>query len=104
MPHNSAHHLVHLATLSKKQQKKFVSKFVLILAVVGPLMTLPQIYNVWFKKDIDGVSLLSWAFYAFGSVIWFIYAVQRKDKALTISSFLWVLMDIAVAAGIIILG
>lgn len=89
-----------LQTLIKKN--KWLCRVTLILAIVGPLMTLPQIYEVWINRQSSGVSILSWAFYVFSSLIWLLYAVKIKDKPLYISSGLWVVMNFLVVLGLIL--
>jgi uncharacterized protein with PQ loop repeat len=104
MPYHSAHHLVNLSILNKKREKRIVSRFVMILSVIGPITTIPQIYKVWFGGDANGVSETTWLFYVINSVIWLVYGLQIKNKPIIISSSLWVLMDTAVALGVIIYG
>lgn len=71
-------------------------------AIVEPLMTIPQIYQIWSTKQAQGVSLLSWVFYLIAAVIWLLYGIKVKDKAVIIASVLWVFVEGLVIAGILV--
>jgi len=70
--------------------------------ILGPIFTLPQIYQIFHYHTAAGVSAFSWFFYSFAAVFWFIYGLVHKDKAIAISYFLWVIVDFIVAVGAII--
>lgn len=99
MPHHSAHHWIRLKQLNKKQQQQLIRRSVLAIAIIEPIMTLPQIHEVWIKHHTSGVSISTWSLYALAAVIWLLYGLQLKDKPLIISSMLWIIMDSAVAVG-----
>ena len=102
MPHHSAHYRVRIKKLSNKQRKQLIRRSVLAIAVIEPIMTLPQIYEIWIKQKVEGVSTLTWGLYMGSAVIWLLYGLQLKDKPLIISSTLWVFTDMAVAVGTIV--
>lgn len=72
------------------------------VAIAGPLMTLPQIYQIFSTKTAQGISLTTWGLYCVSSAVWFLYGLKIKDKPLIIASFLWVLMEALVVAGTVI--
>lgn len=102
MPHHSAHHRVRIKKLTKKQQKQLIKRSVLVVAVVEPAMTIPQIYEIWGNKSAGGVSETTWGLYIGAAVIWLLYGIQLKDKPLIVSSCLWIITEIAVFAGALI--
>jgi uncharacterized protein with PQ loop repeat len=83
-------------------KNKWLRRMTFVLAVAAPLMTFPQIYEIWISKRSGGVSLLSWGFYVFSSIIWFLYAIKIKDKPLYISSGLWICANFLVVLGLIL--
>jgi uncharacterized protein with PQ loop repeat len=103
MPH-IAHHkrITHQNFQALILKNRFLTRLTLALAVIGPLMTIPQIYEIWVCHRSDGVSVISWGFYVFSSSVWLLYGIKIKDRALWISSGLWVLMNFAVATGALI--
>ena len=102
MPAHSAPHRILNFKLNKKQQKKLIRRSVLAMAVIEPIMTLPQVYQIWINKQAEGVSGLTWGFYIIAAVVWLLYGLQIKDKPLIISSVLWIFMEIAIVVGTII--
>jgi uncharacterized protein with PQ loop repeat len=79
-----------------------IRKLVLILAVIEPIMTLPQIYEIWVKHQIAGVSLSTWSFYLFAAIVWTVYSIQIKDLPIFLSSSLWVITEGLVVLGLLI--
>lgn len=102
MPHHSAHHRIRIKKLNKKQQKQLIRRSVLAVAIIEPAMTLPQIYEIWFKHKAEGVSALTWGMYISAAFVWLFYGIQLKDKPLIISSILWILTEAAVVTGTLI--
>ena len=72
------------------------------MAVAEPLSTLPQLYEIWIKHQSEGVSVLSWSLFAIAALIWLLYGLKIKDKAVIISSSLWVVTEAAVVAGVLL--
>jgi uncharacterized protein with PQ loop repeat len=82
--------------------KRVIRHMVLAMAVIEPLMTIPQILEIWVKQQAAGVSSLTWGFYLLSAVIWTIYGLQIKDKPIIIASILWIVMESAVLVGTLI--
>lgn len=101
MARHYAHHRARLHRLTKKQKEFLIRRAVLIVAIAEPLMTIPQIYEVWVNHQKAGVSLLTWAMYVVAAFIWLLYGLQLKDKPLIVSSSLWILTEAAVVAGVL---
>ena len=53
---------------SPRQDKwaRFVDKFIYIVAIFGPLVTIPQLWNIWVIKEAAGVSMITWSGYLLG--------------------------------------
>jgi len=98
-------HMSRSAWLQLKQQQKAESylfdKLVLGIALVGPLITTTQIYQIWKVKAAAGNSLLTWGFYTFSSIVWLVYGIRQKNKPLCVSSFLWLVTEGAIVAEIL---
>ena len=102
MSRHFAHHRIRFKHLSHRQQKSLIKRSVLVIAVIEPLMTLPQVYQIWILKKAEGVSGLTWGLYLIAAVIWLLYGLQLKDKPIIISSVLWLFFESAVVIGTII--
>jgi uncharacterized protein with PQ loop repeat len=80
----------------------FLDKFLIFIAIVGPLIALPQIFQIFTLKSAEGVSSLSWGLYALFNVPWFIYGIVHKDKPIRISYLLSFIANITVLVGSLI--
>jgi MtN3 and saliva related transmembrane protein len=103
MPRTSHHHR---ARIHKKKKQPtdhlLINKLVLFMAIVEPLMTLPQIYEVWIRRETAGVSLMSWSFFFVAAIIWLLYGLKIKDTPLIVSSALWVLVEAVLIIGLLV--
>lgn len=104
MPQPSAQFRILKIKLTKKQQKQLIKRSVLLIAVVEPIMTLPQVLKIWIDKEAGGLSSITWGFYILAALIWLLYGLQIKDRPLIISSFLWIIMESLVLVGALIYG
>lgn len=72
------------------------------MSVFTMLMTIPQVYVVWVKHDVTGVSILSWLAYLLSAVLWFVYGWRKRDKTIYLACVGWILLDAAIVAGVIL--
>lgn len=84
--------------------KRFVDRIILAVAVISPLMTLPQVFKIWYYQSAAGVSLITWASYLIFAVVWFSYGIFHKNKPIIVSSFLWFIVKLMVVIGIVRYG
>lgn len=79
-----------------------VERFVYVAAFVGPLTIIPQVAEIWFvDHSAQGVSLMTWLSFTLLSLVWLVYGIERRDRPLIISNFLWVVGELIVVAGAI---
>jgi len=84
--------------------KRFLDKIIYVVSIIGPLMTLPQLYNIWILKNAAGVSVISWGAYALIAVVWLFYGFAHKEKPIIVNSSLWILLEGMVVIGTLIYG
>ncbi len=87
--------------LTHKELKE-INKVIMVVAIVEPLTTLPQVVQVMVDKDVSGVSVLTWGLYVFFEVIWLIYGLAIKNKPIAITNLLWIIMDALVVVGVLL--
>jgi hypothetical protein len=87
-------------TKTKKAEADFLSKLIYVAAYGQPLMTLPQVYEVWVNDQ--PASLVTWGAYLFFAVIWFAYALKTKNKPLIITYSLWLVAEGALVLGLVV--
>lgn len=83
---------------------RLLDKLVLMCAVIGPLVDLPQLFKIYMDKSAKDVSLLTWFFFSLFAIPWLIYGIVHKEKPIIISYSLWILIDSVIVVGIIIYG
>lgn len=87
---------------SKKFWIRFLDKALVIIAIVGPLMGVPQLWNVFVNHNVTGLSFVSWSVWAFFNLFWLAYGFIHKVKPIIITYILWFLVNASVAIGILL--
>ena len=72
------------------------------MSIFTLLMTVPQVYTIWFSHQAAGVSVLSWSAYLLSAVLWFWYGLQKRDKNIYLPCIGWIALDGAVIAGALV--
>ena len=83
---------------------RWLDNFLLVIAVLGPLVTLPQIIRIFLYKNADGLSIITWGFFALGSIPWVAYGIVHKEKPIVVSYSLWFILYLATVIGILVYG
>jgi uncharacterized protein with PQ loop repeat len=74
------------------------------MSVLTMVMTLHQVVAVWFGSNTSGVSVLSWSAYLLSAGLWFIYGLRKRDKTIYLACIGWILLDVAIVAGVFVRG
>ncbi len=85
----------------KNTRKKIPVNHLVYFAIISPIMTLPQLFTIWTSKTI-GISLLTWVAYLTVATIWLIYGVKYKIKPIIVIQTIWIAVDTAIVAGLLI--
>jgi uncharacterized protein with PQ loop repeat len=78
---------------------KRLDEFLLFVAVVAPIMSIPQIFKIYSTKTAAGVSALSFGFFAFFNIPWIIYGIVHKEKPIVITYILWLICNTSIVVG-----
>jgi hypothetical protein len=62
------------------------------------------VHAVWFDAKPGGVSLLSWSAYLLLACLWFVCGLRKRDKTIYLACIGWILLDLAIIAGVIVRG
>ncbi|HLC67342.1 MAG TPA: SemiSWEET family transporter [archaeon] len=87
---------------SPNRWKKFLDKIIYIIVFIGPVMTVPQVIDIWMGKNAAGVSIISWGAYTATSLFWLVYGIAHKDKPIIISSIAWAVLEILIVIGALV--
>jgi len=82
--------------------KNLMDRLVYFFGVFGPVMTIPQVAQVWIGKDARGVSPISWGAYIINDVFWITYGVMHREKPIILMYILWAVLNSLVMIGAII--
>ena len=94
----------YLSTSPRPSSASALEKVLRGLSVFTMLMTVPQVLTVWIGRDAAGVSLVSWLSYLAAACLWFVYGFQKRDKTIYLACIGWIVLDAAIAAGVIMHG
>lgn len=87
-----------------KQQKQSIERIALVAAVIQPLITIPQIIEIYGNKSAQDVSLITWLGYLLFGLVFLVYGAVFKLRPIFYGQILWVTMQLIVVIGIFIYG
>jgi uncharacterized protein with PQ loop repeat len=81
---------------------RFIDKMIYVVAIATPLMTIPQVWEVWVNKTVMGVSIATWIGYLLASVCWLVYGKLHRDKPIIYTQTLWIIFSAMVVVGLMV--
>jgi uncharacterized protein with PQ loop repeat len=102
--HGKHHFFKRKIKLSKKELNKVADNAVYVAGFFGLIMTLPQIFKIWFEKNASGVSIISWMSYTIVGLIWIGYGFVHKEKPIILTYSLWIAFYSFIIIGTFIYG
>lgn len=88
----------------KHSDNVFINKLIYVVAVLYPLMTVPQIIKVYETQSAHDLSLVTWIMYVVLEMIFITYAIKNSLKPLIITGVLWLCVYGFMLAGILLYG
>jgi uncharacterized protein with PQ loop repeat len=73
-----------------------------VMSLFTMAMTIPQVWTIWVDHRSAGVSPWSWSAYLLSALLWFWHGLRQRDKNIYLPCVGWVLLDLAVIAGVIV--
>lgn len=93
----------HIEVKNSKIQR-IMDKFIFLIALIWPILTIPQVWMVWVEQNAWWISLFTWTAYVVSPSLWLVYGIIHKEKAIIFSNILWIIVDFAVLLWAIIYG
>ncbi len=84
--------------------KRSMDKLIYIIAILFPIMLIPQVLKIWIMKTAEGLSLITWISYVVFTIFWIIYGFLHKEKPIIITNLLFLVLHSLIMIGIIIYG
>ena len=97
--------MLHQHPVHKKHTSMFhktLNVVIMVVATASPLITIPQLSDIYIKKTASGVSSITWLAYVFTATIWFIYGIIHKEKVIIVNGILGVILGATIFLGILI--
>jgi MtN3 and saliva related transmembrane protein len=78
--------------------------FMLIMGIIGPLATAPQLIKLYFthSQHAPGLSLSTWIAYSLLALLWFIYGLVHKNVPIWVGNSIGCVMDLLMVIGILV--
>lgn len=102
--HNHKHLKKRTLTVGRSKKPLLIDRATFVVAVLEPLVTLPQAATLYVHKTAAGVSLSTWVGYEVLTVVWLWYAVVHRDKLILLYQGLFFIIQTAVIAGGLMYG
>jgi uncharacterized protein with PQ loop repeat len=87
---------------TNKKQKREVLEIAYFVAVIQPIMVLPQAIQIFSHHSAKDVSLLTWAMLLIFNTSNFIYGLVFNIKPLVINNAIWMAVDALVVIGVLL--
>lgn len=82
----------------KKYQTNLLDRVMYLVAFAGPVMTIPQILDIWTTKT-STLNIVTWGSYLAIGFIWLFYGLVHKEKPIIFSNLLGI-----VTTGLVFVG
>lgn len=86
----------------KEKGAHILDKVILPIAMISPLMTVPQVLQVWVDGKVEGVSVTTWSAYALGTLFWTLYGLAHKEKPIFYANFFLFIFDVVIVLGVLL--
>ncbi len=77
----------------KAKRVDWIDTLALIVGVIQPLTTLPQIYLIYSSRDTSTVSFFMWTSYNLASVVLLLYGIKHKLRPIIWAQSLWIVVQ-----------
>lgn len=86
----------------KNYEHPTLDKLTYVFGILLPIFTVPQAYNVLVNKETAGVSLLTWTFYLFASLLFAVFGIIHKERLLIVTYLPFTIIEAAIVFGLLI--
>lgn len=86
----------------KRKISKSFELFMDLIALIGPVVTIPQLLDIWVNGKSAGVSMTTWTGYLVLSAVWLSYGVSRKEKPIILGNALYFVINIGIVIGLFV--
>lgn len=73
-----------------------------IVGIVGPLVSIPQLIEVYGRHNVQGISVSTWIGYTVLTALWLFYGIVHRERPIITTQCLWLMVNVAVVIGAIL--
>ena len=91
-------------TTNKMTWLRYFEILMLIMGIIGPLATAPQLIKLYHTHShhAQGLSLSTWIAYSLLALMWFLYGLVHKNHPIWVGNLIGLVMDLLMVIGILI--
>ena len=82
--------------------KRFFDKVIYVAAILGPLLTLPQVTKLWVTRDASSLALSTWVTWLVLAFVWLTYGILHKERPIIAVNIGWILVHTSIVVGIML--
>ena len=94
-------HHVHKHKKKSSQKNDFLDILLYFFVFTTPLFEIPQAVLIYSHKNADGVSILTWFYFAVSSVVWLIYGLRKKLRPVVLAYSFYLIIETVIVFGIL---
>ena len=94
--------MIHHPDIKPSRKDSLFYKIMFPISLVGPVMTLPQLFQIFQTKNVEGLNLSTWLSYWILSIFWLYYSIMRKSVPVFLNSIACIFIQLAIIIGIIL--
>lgn len=82
--------------------KRTLDYAIYAVGIIGPIMTLDQVNQIWLHHNATGVSFITWGTYVITSSFWLLYGISHRERPIIFTYAIWIVLDSLVAIGVLL--
>ncbi|MBI2579272.1 MAG: hypothetical protein HYW27_00035 [Candidatus Aenigmarchaeota archaeon] len=89
---------------SRNKWKRLMDRVILLVGIMGPIMTIPQLVKIFAEKDASGISVVTFTSYLILDFFWLAYGIMHREKPIIMTFVAWIALNIIIIAGTLMYG
>jgi uncharacterized protein with PQ loop repeat len=89
---------------SDSKPEMLIRRLAYLVGLVGPFTALPQVLSIWMTHQAIGISFWSSVGITAIAAFWLAYGLMLREGPIVLSSALWLVLDLAIVAGVVRYG
>tara|TARA_Y100000310_G_scaffold338091_1_gene426833 strand:+ start:255 stop:584 length:330 start_codon:yes stop_codon:yes gene_type:complete len=82
--------------------ESILNSVISVIAVVYPLTAIPQLFEIWINRNVDGISIITWGMFLLFTLPIMVYCLLKKEMKLVLMYAFWLVIYVAVISGVMI--